>query len=92
MAGASGAAQSSQSSGQTEAPGSSSGTVARIQEPEVQEIEEVAVVKQEEAHFLAGEENYEENYDANYYDDPSMMEYDSSQNVINSKGEKNYRN
>ena len=35
----------------------------------------------------AGEENYEENYDANYYDDPSMMEYDSSQNIINSKGE-----
>ena len=65
--------------------------MARIQDSEVQEIEEVAVVKQEEAHFLeaAGEENYEESYDANYYDDPSMMEYDSSQNIINSKGEKN---
>ena len=63
--------------------------MARLQDAEVQEIEEVAVVKQEEAHYLeAAGENYEENYDANYYDDPGMMEYDSSQNIINSKGER----
>ena len=73
-----------------EASGSSSGAVARLQVTEAQDIEEVAVVKQEQGHYLetTGEENYEENYDANYYDDPGMMEYDSSQNIINSKGER----
>jgi len=81
-------AKSSQSSSQAEASGSSSGAEARLQVTEAQDIEEVAVVKQEQGHYLetTGEENYEENYDANYYDDPGMMEYDSSQNIINSKG------
>jgi len=80
-------AKSSQSSSQAEASGSSSGAEARLQVTEAQDIEEVAVVKQEQGHYLetTGEENYEENYDANYYDDPGMMEYDSSQNIINSK-------
>ena len=83
-------AKSSQGSSQVEASGSSSGAVARLQVTEAQDIEEVAVVKQEQGHYLetTGEENYEENYDANYYDDPGMMEYDSSQNIINSKGER----
>ena len=63
--------------------------MSRLQESEIQEIEEVAVVKQEQGHYSdTGEVNYEENYDANYYDDPGMMEYDGGQNIINSKGEK----
>ena len=62
--------------------------MSRLQESEIQEIEEVAVVKQEQGHYSdTGEVNYEENYDANYYDDPGMMEYDGGQNIINSKGE-----
>ena len=45
-------------------------------------------MKQEQGHYSdTGEVNYEENYDANYYDDPGMMEYDGGQNIINSKGE-----